>query len=203
MIGASLSEPQLFIKNGMVVSAQKITVKNGSETHHCSFGRVVQVQTSTINSDTSNKCIVGQKFATLFTDIRYKASMVNLAIKNEAANITDIPYKGGTVNYATKNEAAKLLIYFGHMADYMTLVWKEERLRRRREQYRARRDREINKERESRLQARSQPEEQLHKLEVNRKSNYMCCYSREKLDRFGPTPERNHSELTPRKPNLL
>ena len=38
----------------------------------------------------------------------------------------------------------------------------EERLRRGRELFHARRDRETDEERESRLQARSQPEEKLH-----------------------------------------
>ena len=49
LIGASLSEPHTYVENGAVVNAQTITVKNGIATNYCSFGRVVHLQTDTIN----------------------------------------------------------------------------------------------------------------------------------------------------------
>ena len=57
----------------------------------------------------------------------------------------------GTVNHVTNNETAKITdnIYMPHD----TVMEREERLRRR-EQYRARRNRETAEERESRLEAR-------------------------------------------------
>ena len=82
-----------------------------------------------------------RKYLTSFTDIPCKAGTVNHAMKNEMTKITDIPYKAGTVNYATTD-------LFWHMAEHVALVWNKERLRRRRERYRARRDRENNEERE-------------------------------------------------------
>ena len=79
-----------------------------------------------------------QKYSTLFTDILYKASAINHASKNETAKITDIPYKADRVNHATRLKWQRLLTYFGTWLWYGT--------RRRREQYRARRDRETNKQ---------------------------------------------------------
>ena len=85
-----------------MVSARMIVVKNGIATHYCRFGRVVHLQTNSINFRIlPYKCIVMQKYSTSFSDI---------------------PYKAGTVNHATKNEMAKLLIHFGCMADHVTLI---------------------------------------------------------------------------------
>ena len=57
------------------------------------------------------------------------------------------------------------IIYFGHVADYVTLVRKGERG----EHYHVRRDRETNEEKKSRLQARSLLEEQIHVLLLQRR----------------------------------
>ena len=66
------------------------------------------------------------------------------------AKITVTPYMAGTVNHATNNETAKITdtIYLEHD----TVMKREERLRR--EQYRARRNRETAEERELRLEAK-------------------------------------------------
>ena len=67
------------------------------------------------------------------------------------AKITVTPYMAGTVNHAMNNEMAKITDTVYLACD--TVIEREERLRRR-EQYRARRNRETAEERESRLEAR-------------------------------------------------
>ena len=106
---------------------------------------MVHVQTNTINLQILpyNKCIVMWKYSTSFTDIPYKAGMVNYALKWQ-----------------------RLLTYFGTWLWY-GMRW---RLRKRREQYRDRRNRKTNEERES-GKARRARERCLHAMMLNVK----CC----------------------------
>ena len=67
----------------------------------------------------------------------------------------------GTVNHATNNEMAKITDTTYLACD--TAMEREERLRRR-EQYRARRNRETTEERESRLEARRARERRLNTM---------------------------------------
>ena len=48
-VGVSLSEPHFNMKSSTMVHAQRTTVKNGIATHYCSLGTVVHVQANTIN----------------------------------------------------------------------------------------------------------------------------------------------------------
>ena len=88
--------------------------------------------------------------------------MVNHATKKEMAKIIVTPYMAGTVNHATDNETAKITdsVYLA----CGTVMEREERLRRRREQCRVRRNRETAEERESRLEARRAHERCQHAM---------------------------------------
>ena len=74
----------------------------------------------------------------------YMAGTVNHTTNNETAKITVTPYMAGMVNHAMNNEMAKIADTIYLACD--TVKEREERLRRR-EQYRARRNRETAEER--------------------------------------------------------
>ena len=83
---------------------------------------------------------------------------------------------------------------------------REERLRRRREQYRARRDRETAEERESRLEARRARERRRRAMMSTEQREILLQRRREARNRSEPTPESpTHSNeiLSPNDPFVI
>ena len=79
--------------------------------------------------------------------------MVNHGTKNEIVKITTVtPYMVGMVNHAMNNETVKITDSVYLVCG--TVMEREDRLRRRREQYHARINRKTAEERELRLEAR-------------------------------------------------